>query len=272
VTIAALVDDVPKLLLAAFLSVLASASVWIALAGGTGGTRLARVWSRRATRLLTALVALALFGAIAEDTLFHERDELVLVVDHHARDAARQLGELPPIHDLAKLTSRLTGEGLLVLVVAAVITLAARQRRREAWAVAGGTLGAWLASGLLKVAFGIPRPRAHLVPGIQPHAGFPSGHAFVTLVACGLTAWALGCAAAPRHRVALLVLAALVAAASGASRLVLDAHWLSDVVAGLALGAAWLGVMLAFADGGPRTGPISPGAAPRGARGEIRTA
>jgi undecaprenyl-diphosphatase len=257
VTIAVLVDDLPKLLLAALLSVLASISMSVALAGG--GTRLRRLWSRRAAPLLAALVGLALFGVIAEDTMFQEHDEIVLVVDQHVRDAARHAREVQGVHDLSTLTSRLTGEGLLALVPAAVIALAARDRRREACVLAVGTLGAWLASVLLKAAFGIPRPRGHLGSALAANAGFPSGHALVTLVACGLTAWAVGRGAAARRRFALLSAAALVAAVSGASRLVLDAHWLSDVVAGLAFGAAWLGAMVAIADGRTTTRPVPPG-------------
>jgi membrane-associated phospholipid phosphatase len=35
-----------------------------------------------------------------------------------------------------------------------------------------------------------------------------------------------------------------VAAGAGISRVVLDAHWLSDVIAGLALGVIWLNAVL----------------------------
>jgi undecaprenyl-diphosphatase len=48
-----------------------------------------------------------------------------------------------------------------------------------------------------------------------------------------------------RARTFLWAGAGLVAIAIGASRIYLGAHWLSDVLAGYALGAAWVAVLLA---------------------------
>jgi membrane-associated phospholipid phosphatase len=60
------------------------------------------------------------------------------------------------------------------------------------------------------------------------------------MVACGLLVWVFG-RAAPRYVRGLLYLGACaLAIGAGLSRIVLDAHWLSDVVAGLAVGLMWL--------------------------------
>jgi membrane-associated phospholipid phosphatase len=41
----------------------------------------------------------------------------------------------------------------------------------------------------------------------------------------------------------------VVAAATGAARVLLNAHWLSDVAGGLAVGVLWLGVVMLAVSG-----------------------
>jgi membrane-associated phospholipid phosphatase len=151
------------------------------------------------------------------------------------------------VRSTATVLSRLTGEGLIAAVAVVAIALLATRRRLEAWVLVLGTIAAWLTSLALKVAFGVPRPRAYATFR-SGHAGFPSGHALVSLVACGLIAWALGRRCSRRLRLALFTLAIVVAAGSALSRLVLDAHWLSDAVAGLAFGAVWLNVAIVLGE------------------------
>ena len=56
----------------------------------------------------------------------------------------------------------------------------------------------------------------------------------------------LGAAGSPKARTVVWLAAGLVGMAVGASRIYLGAHWLSDVLAGYALGAAWLAVVVAI--------------------------
>lgn len=78
------------------------------------------------------------------------------------------------------------------------------------------------------------RPRPAAGQGLDP--SFPSGHtAYVTAV-LGLAAIVL----AEHRRWWLAAGALLVIAAMGPSRIVLGVHWLSDVLAGYAIGLAWL--------------------------------
>jgi len=67
-------------------------------------------------------------------------------------------------------------------------------------------------------------------------------------VAFGLLAWVAGRRASPGRRRALMAAAVAGATVTAASRLILDMHWLSDVVAGLAAGTAWLNATIALAE------------------------
>ena len=204
-------------------------------------------WDGQARRLLYVLLAVAVFAVVTESVLLRERGQAVPTLDRAARAEVRRAAAEPALKRAAVVMSRLTGEGLVLAVAAGTVALFVARRRPEAWTVLLGTLSAWIASGLLKLEYGIPRPRARDPFDPLVSYGFPSGHTMVTLVACGLLAWAIARRAPRPLRITLGIAVAAVSIAGGAARMVLDAHWLSDVVAGLALGTVWLGAILAFA-------------------------
>jgi membrane-associated phospholipid phosphatase len=78
---------------------------------------------------------------------------------------------------------------------------------------------------------------------------FPSGHTSTAAAFFAAAALVLGCRRSSRARAALAGVAVAAAVAVACSRVLLDVHWLSDVVAGLALGWAWFAVC-AIAFGG----------------------
>jgi membrane-associated phospholipid phosphatase len=95
------------------------------------------------------------------------------------------------------------------------------------------------------------RPEA--ADGIEVHEtsgsyGFPSGHTFTVAVALGTAAALAGRRVSRGERAAWVALAVLGAAAAGSARIILGAHWPSDVLGGLALGAAGVGLCLATAE------------------------
>lgn len=148
--------------------------------------------------------------------------------------------------DLAKSDWMLIGSGALGLMM---IPIAASTRSRvraiaAAWAgvaafVFLAVAGSGIAVNILKPLFGRGRPRLIDVEGTfvfnpltlgSSFASFPSGHA--------TTAFAFAAALAlmvPRLRIGLYAIAALVAL----SRVIVGSHYLSDVIAGAALGAAF---------------------------------
>src|SRR5215831_3183106 len=144
----------------------------------------------------------------------------------------------PWLHVLRGLTE--LGGGVLVTAVttATAIALFRRGRRRDAVAtVCTIALGSAARYGLHR-AVARPRPsRPHIhVTG----AAFPSGHTTAAVLLYGTLARLAGGGWAWLPALAL-------AGSVGASRVLLRAHWLSDVVAAFAFAAGWMtGVELAF--------------------------
>jgi undecaprenyl-diphosphatase len=82
----------------------------------------------------------------------------------------------------------------------------------------------------------------HGSPIALPHSySFPSGHAATAVVLYGALGLLFAEHARSRLRAAgWLVAATALALAIGASRVLLDVHFVSDVLAGFAVGLAWL--------------------------------
>lgn len=78
---------------------------------------------------------------------------------------------------------------------------------------------------------------------------FPSGHSATAAAFYATAALLIGRGRTRPWRAVLIGLAAGIAVAVAASRVLLDVHWLTDVIAGLALGWAWFAVC-AIAFGG----------------------
>jgi membrane-associated phospholipid phosphatase len=228
-------------LLAAALAATAMLGLWLIVEEG----RLSRLRARWAAIAVTLLSA-ATFAVVAEDVLFQEHDELVLSLDARARATVRAL-ELPAAVTVASMVSRLTGEGLVGLVVGTAGALLMLRRRRDATILVTGTIGAWLLANGLKLAFAVTRPRAHHTHYAISRYAFPSDHVVVTLVAVGLIAWLLGRHLSLRSRLVLYATAGVATAVTGAARVVVDAHWLSDVVGGFAVGLLWLSAVITSA-------------------------
>jgi undecaprenyl-diphosphatase len=240
------VDDLPKIALLILVVFLALTGLWAAVDKRSRAAAVVRrAWSGRWRRLILMTLSLAIFAVIAEDVVSDERDEVVLKVDRQVQTLAGHLTR--SVRTFAHRIGWWTGAGLVIAVVLVTGGLALRRRWRDAWIVLLGTVSAWGLSGILKITFGIPRPRWS--PGdVDVSYGFPSGHALVTLVACALIARALGHGRSSRVRIALLAGAWGLTLITGIARVISKAHWTSDVVAGFALGAAWANIVTVVAE------------------------
>jgi len=126
-----------------------------------------------------------------------------------------------------------------VVVTGTVATAVALWRVGVAWL--GGWLIAvvsagWGATQLLKLTIRRPRPPTNGDVSFARGFSFPSGHASVGVYAFGALAVVLALTLSGRRRWWSAGLVGVVGVAIGGSRLVLGVHWLTDVVAGWALG------------------------------------
>ncbi len=96
-------------------------------------------------------------------------------------------------------------------------------------------LAASLATNLMKLAIARPRPQPPIALRSFYGYSFPSGHATTAAALWGALAVAIVWSGRLRARVAFGVWA-VVALMVGTSRIVLGAHWLTDVAAGTAVG------------------------------------
>ena len=130
----------------------------------------------------------------------------------------------------------------LVLAVAGGLWATGRRAAAAYWI--GAQLASRLSVVVLKATLGRDRP-IDLYHGWEAYS-FPSGHATTAMVTYGLLWVLLGQGRGWLARCALLAGAAMLIGLIGASRLYLGVHWLSDVIAGFALGLAWV-TLLALA-------------------------
>jgi undecaprenyl-diphosphatase len=121
--------------------------------------------------------------------------------------------------------------------------------RRRDWRplalLAAAVAGAVALYDIVKALVGRPRPPAAIWIGHYTGAAFPSGHATQSAAFYAMLAIVLGAALSFRRRAIVWGAAALVVLIVGASRIYLGAHWLTDVLAGYALGAAWVAIVIA---------------------------
>jgi membrane-associated phospholipid phosphatase len=95
----------------------------------------------------------------------------------------------------------------------------------------------------LKHLVGRPRPPSAIWIGHFSGASFPSGHAAQSVACYATLALIVGAGRPARVKISLWAGAALVVLVVGFSRIYLAAHWLTDVLGGYALSAAWLAVI-----------------------------
>lgn len=146
----------------------------------------------------------------------------------HLMAAASRLGDLSVI---------------LPLGVAVLLWLLQQGQRRQAGYWLAALAFGLLAAPLLKWLLQVPRPDIGL-EGLSPWA-FPSSHMLRATVVYGFLAVCLaGAGAMPlKWRWLPYAGAALLMTAVGIARLYFGAHWLTDVIGGLALGLAWVAAL-----------------------------
>jgi membrane-associated phospholipid phosphatase len=221
---------------------------------------------------LTVALAVVVIGAGALGVLLY-------IVRAHTGPAGidRSLAVWGAAHATGLSTAVLrvvTQLGATVTVVAAIVLAGVWEYRRvPSRAVplflALVVVGQNVVSNLIKL--GVDRVRPALDPlTLTSGSSFPSGHATAAAACYAAIALLAGRRRSPRTRSVLAGAATAIAVAVATSRVLLGVHWLTDVLAGLALGWGWF-ALCSIAFGGRMLRFGSPAGGPGGARND-RTA
>jgi membrane-associated phospholipid phosphatase len=202
-----------------------------------------RHFAERSVLGLAAVVAAGLgFGALL--LLVRYRWTPLLALDQSVANGLNRLVAAHPLAvQIATGISHAGGRGFLIpLVVLVIVALLIRRRPRLALYLAVTGAGALVLDPSLKTLVGRLRP---VVADPVAHGSgnsFPSGHALGSMIVYGMLTLVFLAVARGRWRGWFVAVMAVLVAAIGVSRIALGVHFVSDVLAGWLLGAAWISV------------------------------
>ena len=133
----------------------------------------------------------------------------------------------PAVLDVMRIANHF-GDWRVLLPATVLLVLAFEQARARWWIWIALMIAAPAAEGLLKLAIARPRPES-------ASFGFPSGHATAVAAFAGAVLY-LSSALAPAPRRLVRAVAIVAVILVGFARVMLRAHWPSDVLGGFALG------------------------------------
>ncbi len=204
-------------------------------------------------RFRIAIVALVLLGGLT--ALVAARWGVLYRADADASGAARRYGTAHPgwVSAWRVITHFGDSVPLLVLGVGLVVALVIARRWLDGAIIAAATVGMQLAAMAIREPVARPRP----VDGFTPTDSwaFPSGHTLHSAVAALLLVHLMWPQLGPRLRWAVAATATLIAALVGISRVMLLAHWPSDVLGGWLLALGGVLLVLTASDAARRTRP-----------------
>ena len=193
--------------------------------------------------LAATLLGLILVGAVsgavlrrAGPTGLVDRSVEFFVVGHRQ---AWLNAMMPPVTDLGAAAV------LVPLVLAAGLGWRWRRGSWRPLALLGaGAAGAWVVQVAVKQLVERPRPPTGLALSHATGFAFPSGHATDAAAVYGMLAVLLARPGRRGVRVAALAAAVGLVALVGLSRVYLGVHWLTDVLAGVGIGAIWIASLI----------------------------
>ena len=206
---------------------------------------------------LIAFAAMAAFFELADEIGI---DESLAQFDELLRSAMAAHTSETMLAAMA--TASFLGDKLFLLPLAALITivLLVTRHRLLAFAWAFGTALGALLNRLLKAIFERSRPvHAHEFVDVDGWS-FPSGHASGAMLVYGLLAYILIRHTDRAWHIPIALVSITLIVLVGFSRVILQVHYLSDVLAGYASGGAWSALCIAGYEGLRRNALRSAGA------------
>jgi undecaprenyl-diphosphatase len=158
----------------------------------------------------------------------------VFDVDYAVRAFMRSTRGVPWVEYLMHRVSALGSGYVLIPMNVTLLAILCWRRSSRAFLVPALTAGSVAIEGLAKWIVNRPRPKGS-------GYGFPSGHVTASVVFFGALVYLVWQAPMPRvWRWVLSVLSAVAVLGIAYSRLYLNAHWLTDVLGALTVGASYL--------------------------------
>jgi membrane protein DedA with SNARE-associated domain/membrane-associated phospholipid phosphatase len=205
------------------------AAKWLARALDPSHPRSAGMILSALAIIVTVPLFVALAAAISPDNGLNRADTAIRNLFHDLRT---------PVGDDIMTFLTMLGDGVVTACVAAVVV--AYLFARRAWRRASGLLiaiaGAAVFVPLFKLLFHRERP-IDIYSGADA-LSFPSGHATLTTVLYGIIAVLVAHDRSPLTKAGVFSVAVPLIGGVAFSRIYLGAHWMSDVVGGLAFGTA----------------------------------
>ena len=199
---------------------------------------------RRSALLLVCAVAAAVFAGLVQQVL---SDGVLLRLDDRvSRWSNGLVGNHERLVDGLVAMTSLGGSPARWLMVAGLIAFTSyrSQHRLSLFILATATSGV-AANNAIKALVDRDRPVLDAPIVDASGASFPSGHAMGSTIVVGLIVIVLRPHLPRRVRRGAVIAAAVVVALIGASRVLLGAHFLTDVVAGHVMGIGWLAAAIA---------------------------
>jgi membrane-associated phospholipid phosphatase len=189
--------------------------------------------------LVAALVAYAAIAAdVVEGGKLSSRDDDLSTWVARSMPAAAEW--------LARVLSLIGGwVGVTIVVTVVVVWLLRRGEPALGGLLIVVALGGQLLIAMAKDGYDRPRPTAGSPIDLPSSSSFPSGHAMTGIAVFGLLGLILARGLPTRRaRTSAIVAGFALGVLIGASRVVLNVHFLTDVLGGAALGLAWLAACL----------------------------
>jgi membrane-associated phospholipid phosphatase len=201
------------------------------------------------TRAVLAFVAVALVAVPFSILLLlvTAKSDPMLDLDHDSADSLNSFAVRHPVFISAMKAISAVGSstGWLIVLAPVFAWLLYRRLPRLAAFLAVTALGSSLLNTLIKATVNRARPHLPVPVAIAHGTSFPSGHAQAATVGCGILVLIFLPVIRRSWRLWLYAAATLVIALIGFSRVALGVHYLSDVLAAVIIGAAWLLAMTA---------------------------
>lgn len=220
-----------------------SSRPWAAEPPSSPRRRDAARWAWAGAALVLVAVPFALLLLLVEDHFGP-----MLAADQGARDGLHRFALTHPLFVEVMRVLSDSGSALAwqVVIGACVVWLLWRRLWRLAVFTAVTVAGSSLLNSAVKALVHRTRPVVTHPFVHEAGASFPSGHAQAAIVGYGVLLLVFLPVLPVRWRRPVVAVAALLVVGIGFSRVALAAHYVSDVVGGFVLGAAWLAALTAL--------------------------